>query len=252
MKIVGFTQHRNELSNGNLHNWLRCIDEVCEKIYVWDNASDDGSLEVLRAHTKVVLIENPLNDFANENRCKSTLLTKLLQEQPDADWILWADCDYVFRTDKILSIAETHLHSGTHGLSFGHYNLWRSDIWYRTDLLYHASHEPGRVSLWRNTGELRIDPVAGLHKSPLPLGLDHSKFVRVPIDLVHRGFATDKQILNKYNLYKSMGQSGWELNRLIDEQTLAVKMLPRELLPSWYKINDILDPKMKKFIKDIR
>ena len=35
---------RNELSNGNLENWFRCM-EFCDKIYIYDQASDDGSLE---------------------------------------------------------------------------------------------------------------------------------------------------------------------------------------------------------------
>jgi hypothetical protein len=250
MKIVGFTQHRNELSKGNLHNWLRCMD-MCEKIYIYDQGSDDGSLEILRAHPKCVLIESPTNDFVNENRCKKILLEKLLSEQPDTDWILWMDCDYLLSNNvlkdnfsgffKLIEDAE----SGGHGaVAFGHYNLWRSDTYYRVDDNYHISHANGRISLWKNNGNLRFAPTAGLHQSPQPLGLGSN--VRVNCDLIHRGFATDYQITTKYNIYKSFGQSGWDLERLLSERTLSVERLPDGTLPYWFELTDDINPKTKK------
>lgn len=249
MKIVGFTQLRNELKNGNLENWFRCMD-MCSHIYIWDQASDDGSQEFYKKIDKAVVVENPTNDFANENLCKDKLLKKLLAEQPDTDWILWMDGDYLLDGryqandfQKFFEMCERGLKEGIDGFSFGHYNLWRSDNRYRIDNMYHASHAPGRISLWRNNGKLQMNTQPGLHKSPLPTGID--KVERVDCNLIHRGFATDEQIINKYLLYRSFGQKGWELSRLINEKGLRTEKLPDGLLPSWFELNDGVDPTTK-------
>jgi hypothetical protein len=254
MKIIGFTQHRNELSKGNLHNWLRCMD-MCEKIYIYDQGSDDGSLEVLRANPKVVLIESPTNDFVNEMVCKQALLDKLLAEQPDTDWVFWLDCDYLLTNNVFQdNYAKFHamLHdaesNGIDGVIFGHYNLWRSDLYYRTDASYHWAHGPGRISVWKNNGALKFDVRPGLHHPQTPDGIVSTK--RYDVDLIHRGFATDYQILTKYNVYKSFGQKGWDLDRLIDESTLAVTKLPDGHLPEWYLPSaDMTDPRTKSKLK---
>lgn len=255
MKIIGFTQHRNELSKGNLHNWLKCMD-MCEKIYVYDQASDDGSLEVLKNNEKVVLIESPINDFKNENLCKKRLLEKLLSEHPDTDWILWMDCDYILSNNVLkdnfsgfFEMIKKAEQEGYGAISFGHYNLWRSDTYYRVDDNYHISHSGGRISLWKNNGQLRFVPQAGLHNSPQPAGLGRS--FRADCDLIHRGFATDYQIITKYDTYKSFGQKGWDLERLLSERSLTVQRLPDNHLPSWFVVTDDNDPKSKKKIIDI-
>lgn len=250
MKIVGFTQHRNELSKGNLQNWLRCMD-VCDRIYIYDQASDDGSLDVLRSNSKCALIESRTNDFQRENFCKKILLDKLLRENPDAEWILWMDCDYLLNNDAIKdnfahlrAVLKNAADEGIDGVVFNHYNLWRSDVYYRTDDSYHSLNDEGRVSVWRNNGRLRYNPQPGLHKSPLPEGISATK--RVDIDLLHRGFATDYQILTKYSVYRSFGQSGWALDRLISENGLTVERLPDGKLPDWYlPFADTEDPRNK-------
>jgi len=256
MKVIGFTQHRNELSKGNLHNWLRCVD-MCEKIYIYDQSSDDGSLDILRTNPKCVVIESSTNDFANENICKKQLLEKLLRENPDVDWIFWMDCDYLLSNNVLANnfagffrMIDEAERDGTEAIAFGHYNLWRSDTFYRVDDNFHASHGHGRISLWKNNGKLEFDPQPGLHKSPLPIGLGKSK--RMNCDLVHRGFSTDYQIITKYNVYKSFGQSGWELDRLINERGLDVRPLPVGTLPDWFiPFADTEDPRKKQPIKQL-
>lgn len=256
MKVVGFTQHRNELSNGNLHNWLRCMD-MCERIYVYDQGSNDGSLEILRANPKVVLIESPTNDFRNEIICKKALLEKLLAEQPDTDWIFWLDCDYLLNNKYLKDdFAEFYAalaaadNAQVDGLIFGHYNLWRSDTYYRIDDNYHWANGPGRISVWKNNGKLNFAAQSGLHKVPYPAGLNKTQ--RIDCELIHRGFATDFQIMAKYDNYKSFGQKGWDLERLLSEKGLTVKPLPAGMLPEWYEgIADKSDPRTKEKIASI-
>jgi hypothetical protein len=254
MKIVGFSQLRNEHSKGNLINWLKCMD-MCDFIYIYDQNSDDGSKEIYYKNPKCVVVESPTNNFANENLCKAVLLNKLLNEHPDAGWIFWMDGDYLLdgrylenNFEKFFNMCENGLKNNIDGISFGHYNLWRSDLHYRIDSDYHNSFAPGRISLWRNNGQLIMHTIAGLHKNPIPSGINSVQ--RVDCNLIHRGFATDDQIILKYEVYKSFGQTGLDLERILDESLLKVEVLDKKLLPSWFVVSDELDPNKKKKIKE--
>ena len=92
MKIIAFTQLRNELSNGNLENWFKQM-EVCDYIYIFDQNSDDGSKEYYKKFDNCTVIESPTNRFKEELICKNELLKILLADHPDVDWILWIDGD---------------------------------------------------------------------------------------------------------------------------------------------------------------
>ena len=74
MKIVGFTQLRNELEKGNLENWFKCMS-VCDHIYIFDQNSTDGSKEYYKKFDNVTVIESDTNRFAEELVCKNELLT---------------------------------------------------------------------------------------------------------------------------------------------------------------------------------
>jgi hypothetical protein len=250
MKIVGFAQLRNELSNGNLENWFRCMS-FCDQIYIYDQASDDGSLEYYKKFDNVNVIESAVNDFEKEITCKGILLDKLLGEHPDTDWIFWIDGDTILdgrllRDDakEVYDILQHAAQQSVDAIVMGHYNLWRSDVYYRVDSDYDWFHRNGRRVFWRNNGQLKFIDSGGLHQSQFPRGL--ARQARIDRDLIHRGFATDQQIMTRYELYKSKGQKGPMLDRLIDEQNLKVKRLKKEILPDWYHIEDILEPTKKE------
>lgn len=242
MKIIAFAQLRNEIEKGNLENWFRSVS-VCDFAYVYDQASTDGSQDYYK-HQEFVEVSAELskvNDFKNESLCKSRLLERLLLEHPDVNWILWIDGDTILDArlqkrdvlEKLLSSAQSD------AISLGHYNLWRNDLYYRVDNAYNGKHEEGIPALWKNNGNLTFKVNDGLHQDQYPEGLgthaydpeDENRY-----SLIHRGFATDEQIITKYNIYKSFGQQGWELERLIDETTLQLKKIPYNILPDWYNI----------------
>jgi hypothetical protein len=255
MKIVGFTQLRNELSKGNLHNWLKQMFEICEYVYVYDQNSDDGSKEIYKNFSNLRVIESEINDFKNEISCKKKLLDTLLLEQPDTEFIIWLDGDSLLDSrltndnNKILiDICNYAKNNNIDGILLGHYNLWRSDIHYRIDNAYHSlSH--GVCAIWRNNKNLNFQSIHGLHQPQYPNGIVTT--IKIPYSIIHRGFATDYQIITKYNVYKSYGQDGWALERLLDETTLEVVELDTNILPSWFKITDATNPKEKEKIINI-
>tara|TARA_R110000765_G_scaffold85620_2_gene165092 strand:- start:918 stop:1718 length:801 start_codon:yes stop_codon:yes gene_type:complete len=261
MKIVGFCQLHNELANGNLENWFKCM-EVCDYIYIYDQNSTDGSKEFYKKYDNVVVIESPINNYENERICKSILLKKLLKEHPDTDWIYWIDGDTLM-DGRLLGnngyylkdLCKNASAQNIDGIYFGHLNLWRSDIWYRVDNNYHMFDRDGRRALWRNNGNLYFHEQPGLHgRNPdmsdaqEPMGM--VKNVRVPFSLIHRGFADDEQLIRKYDNYKSRGQSGNDLDRLLAEDGLTVNAVPPGVLPPWYDISNNTNPVNKPRIID--
>jgi hypothetical protein len=255
MKIIGFSQLRNELSKGNLVNWFNCMQQCCDYIYIYDQNSVDGSKEYYKTQKNTIVIESPINDFQNEIICKKKLLDKLLDEHPDVDWIFWVDGDTLVDQRLLTNNGALLRHICGIGsenkmcaISMGHYNLWRSDIHYRVDSNYHDLHMKV-VALWRNTENLQFVVEEGLHKCQYPLLDGNVGFIE--FSLIHRGFATDRQIIQRYDLYKSYGQDGWMLDRLLDEQQLTVERLPYEMLPNCFELVDVQNPKTKNKIIDI-
>jgi hypothetical protein len=252
MKIIGFTQLRNEKEKGNLDNWFKQMS-VCDYIYIFDQNSTDGSQEYYKNFNNTFVIESPTNRFKEELVCKQELLTKLLSDHPDVDWILWVDGDLLL-DGRLLSNNGKELRNmcklgDTHNIdayTFDHYNLWRSDVHYRVDDQYHALNGSW-FPLWRNNGNLKFETKTGLHLRQYPQGMTNVR--QTPYCVIHRGFATDYQIMTKYDVYKSNGQNGWELERLLNEQTLDVRELDRELLPDWFEVTDDVNPIQKKRIR---
>lgn len=256
MKIVGFTQLRNELEKGNLENWFKCMQQVCDYIYIFDQNSTDGSIEYYKKFENVVAVLSPTNRFEEENVCKNELLNLVKKDHPDTDWIFWTDGDELvdgrlLKDDAFRSLCN-HLdvnYPEQNGVTFGYKNLWRSDIYFRKDNDYNALNGCGRCCLWRFSQDLHFEEQKGLHLAPYPKGI--KSFVRVEsYFIIHRGFSTDKQITDKYRIYKNKGLKGY-VERLLDETTLDVEPLECGLLPDWFEIKDDVHPSQKEKIRKI-
>lgn len=239
MKVIGFAQLRNELWKGNLQNWFRCM-EFCDFIYIYDQNSNDGSKEYYKNFDNTFVIESSTNDFYKEIACKKILLEKLLKEHPDVDWIFWMDGDTVLDGRMLRNngrefklVLQKALKEEIDVITMGHLNLWRSDIHYRIDNDYDWLHNNGVKVFWRNNGKIHFPDSSGLHQPQYPIGL--KKQIRINRNLIHRGFATDKQITSRYELYKSKGQTGNSLERLLDETTLKVEEIDKTQLPDWFE-----------------
>jgi hypothetical protein len=208
--------------------------DFCDKIYIYDNNSTDGSLEVYASNPKCVVVRSTTNNFEYELVCKRILLKKLISENPEVQWICWTDVDTLLdarlvKDDAIIlrDWLKKAGNNGIDGIKLGHYNLWKSETHYRLDNSYHCFHEWGRIPFWRNNGRLEFPAIPGLHQSQEPKGLD--TIIRIDYNLVHRGFASESQIRERYEVYKSKGQSGPDLDRLIDESNLWLEAIPQEV-----------------------
>lgn len=255
VRIVGFAQLHNELAKNNLENFMRSMQLVCDHIYIFDQASDDGSREYYKQFDNLDVIYSETNRFIDEGSCKQELLSLIKQKEEPGTWIFWMDGDTVperkMLDKKYLrkKIQEADWESYDAVIT-GHYNLWRSDLFYRIDNKYHHIHTrvDGNTAFWKLSDNIRFLTGPGLHKKPYPQGLKRSK--REEFSLIHRGFATDDQIITRYKIYKDRGQKGDDLERLLDEQTLQVVKIDPQMYPEWIKVSHD-NPVNKQLVREI-
>lgn len=236
MKIAAFLQLYNEFENGHL---IRCL-ENCQKwatdIFIYDDCSTDSSRDAYLKYTSSSnIIFGKHRSFDTEIFHKKQLLELCLRSNPN--WIAWIDGDAVFSreiTNNCVTILREH--NAYDGLRIPYLNLWRHPAFYRTDNLFYGLQP---LAFWKNNGRLHYNPKKGLHGQQFPDGMD--KIVTLGGDkfFLHYGFASENWIVRKYLTYKSYGQNGWSLDRLIDENGLtlvkvAKDLYPEELVPSDY------------------
>lgn len=248
MKLTCMAQMYNERSiigsdgRSNLERFLLSIDKYCDALVMYDDASTDGSvglLELWRASLplcddsvrlkEIHIIRGTINEFNAEMSHKVLALDKC--KQIGSDWILWLDVDEVIEARGEQGALRELCEGAKRGaINLFNRNLWRSDRYYRVDELWNAGLF---CRLWRVTDELQYyRPTPGLHQDLVPKNIEgrDTKNLRV----IHYGFATDKNILRKYHTYKSHGQKGRALQRLVDEKTIRLCSAD----PLWFNDTD--------------
>ncbi len=241
MKVVGFVQNYNNVSNGFLEMSLLSLSKTCDKIYVYDSASTEDTRELYKKFECIVIYAVE-NKFWKELYHKQELLSITLRDNPD--WICWIDSDAILgkhwecydRTRKSLAYCDDN---GICLLHLHNLNLWRSDSYYRVDQKF---NDLWHGVFWKNTGELHYTPTGKLHQKQYPrffhdpnIEVTASNFDSEDGKLIHFGFARDEEVATKYFRYRSLGQTGWALDRLVDESNLDLRKADQSWFPTWYK-----------------
>lgn len=234
-KIICITQIYNEIKKKNLERFWKYLQPICDGVVVYDDGSTDGSYEFMRQHTPYI-IRGTQNNFTHEIAHKEKLLNYALSLNPD--FILWLDADEVLTAnaeEKLQELCSSCVKQNADGVSFHELNLWRSHSWRRLDNRYDAGWF---VRLWRVTPELRFTKTTeGLHQQQYPSSIQNVT-KSSEIKVIHYGFASDQSLAYKYLTYKSHGQADWALDRLLDEMTLELQQVPKELFPRDLWIDD--------------
>jgi hypothetical protein len=218
MKIVAMIQVYNEVENGNLERCLSSIEKYCDAIQVYDDGSTDEPWDLYCKYNCNVILSDK-NDFQNELGHKQMQLDRC--KDMGANWIWRIDADEVLEYIGGLVFREFVKEIGKNfdSATFHMTNLWRDESFYRKD---NAFNDVVFNRLWKVPREgLRFDVKRGLHQTNYPIGMTDNEFF-APYEILHYGFASDQAIIDKYNMYKSHGQTGWALNRLVDETALRV------------------------------
>lgn len=231
-RVVAFLQLYNESSNGHLERCLTNCSDWADEIFIYDDGSTDGSHEVYWDYTdrrNVILGER--NDFNGEIAHKAELLKLALSSEPD--WIGWIDGDDTldrYLTENLQDMIEECERMECDGMEIRNLNLWKHPAYARMDSMF---NDCLKVNFWKNTGYLHYaNQSPGLHRHQHPDGITNIAEVHNR-HLLHYGFSDREWIIQKYLTYKSLGQSGWPLNRLIDEITnFDLVKVPEEVYPA--------------------
>lgn len=103
---------------------LRHYSYFADEINVWDDASNDGSREILQAHPKVVLRDWPHpGSGINEDLFLSHAYDWYPKARGLFDWVMWVDPDEIIYAPDIKEILERELASGTDVIQTRGYNM---------------------------------------------------------------------------------------------------------------------------------
>lgn len=193
MKIAGFMKVRNEILRGNLYRALDNIEAVCDCGVLCDDASSDGTAQVLRDWVAKrpgwQLIEVPAaeQDFRNEMAVKQRMLDRIHSWVDKPDWIWWLDADEeVESAAEVRGWLDRQVMVQFSGVKFHYTQLWRSRHWARTD----SGFDEGLFcKLWRYSPDLSFDVSRKTHNQQFPKQIDYAACPVAPFEIIHWGNA---------------------------------------------------------------
>ncbi len=229
MKIVCILQVYNEIETGHLFDFFKYNKGLFDSVVAYDDGSTDGSWEYLQEHADHVIRANN-NNFKAEISHKHKLLNKA--NEIGADYIVFLDADEILALNRnqLENYCREYLSEKYDGIRVNFLNLWRSHNYRRVDSLFDKFLP---VKIWRHQKDVipYANVKAGLHQEPHP---DYVKNIieLFSINIIHMGFSSQERIVRKFSQYRSHGQSGFNLMRLIDETNLRFEKVDENLLPA--------------------
>ena len=190
-RICGFAKVRNEIVRGNLYRCLANLEAVCDSGIVCDDASTDGTAEILESWALErgwIFLQIPAAEqrFENELAVKQQMLD-LLGDIETPSWVWWLDGDETLDAAGTARLPEwvASLQDDVKGVRFHYTQLWREVSWARTD----DGFDGGEFAkLWRWRPDLSFDTRTGiLHRQQFPTQIEYAKTLLAPFDVIHWG-----------------------------------------------------------------
>lgn len=190
-------------------NEARWIAEVlwsltwCNKIYVMDDHSDDGTAEIAKAAGAAVL-HSPFTGL-DEARDKGWLTQTIAEDQPHGTWVLMIDGDEVLERSGEETIWNSIVQNpAAEAFSLRVIYLWNSRGEMRVDGVYGRFCRPSLFRIGSKSLSFRQTKSEGhLHCSSVPLayiGMCHPS----PAALLHLGYLEREDRVRKWRYYNSI------------------------------------------------
>ena len=183
-----------------ISDWLENIEKIVDEIVVVDNGSSDGTNKLLKAHHKVVDIEQ--TEGFDEGRDKRILYQMARKRKPD--WCLWLDVDELFESaftrDKIEKLTSNrrinrYFFRRFHFVNNEYFNAdWK---WIK----YTASFD--RV-LWREQNSGYFENIK--FNNGLIKGITGRKKIS-HYRIKHLGYNNEKEVYKKIDIYRKIDPS---------------------------------------------
>lgn len=209
--IVGFLKVRDEnIREGNIHRCLANMRKFCDTIVACDDASVDGTREVLQREIppeQLVLIDPKEQDFRRELIVKQTMMYLVDKLRPH--WVWWQDADEELDEDGVANIRklceaerDTPILGGAY--RFKYTQLWRSAQWARTD---DSFDEGSFIKLWKWSPGLKFYEMEGTHHPQFPQQITPHQVQELPWKVIHWGNYGKNLPLKVIQYYGGLG--GW-------------------------------------------
>jgi glycosyltransferase involved in cell wall biosynthesis len=222
MKVTLIAVCRNEAATGHIEKFLKWNVPLFDHILVYDDASNDGTVNLLK-RAGINVLENEVSMFRNELLIREKLLAEAKVRFPETDWFMILDLDEILTCEKadLIELIEQAEVKKCTGVSFKLVNLWKSEEYFRTDEYFNKVE---KIHLWKNVPAMYFSGESGLHRELHPISIK-AIYAQDSIRILHLGFSTREKIVRKFLTYKNLGQEGRSLWRLIDERFMETQAL---------------------------
>lgn len=211
-EVYGMLRIKNEARW--IEQVLSSIAPVCEKIFVFDDHSEDETAEICEAFPGVILIRSRFEGL-DESRDREFLLQRIMMtldrrhlrgDEDSPYWALAVDGDEVLEQDGPEILKETLANSsGVHAYKLPIRYLWDGYDQIRVDRLYGTFARPSLFRLMNEAFGFQRTPFNGnLHCASIPQELIHHAHVACPAQLWHLGYMHREDRLRKYEYYNSV------------------------------------------------
>jgi glycosyltransferase involved in cell wall biosynthesis len=237
MKINLLATIKNE--EKNIPRFLEHASKWADYIYIYDDGSKDGTLDILDSCKAVsgVIRNEDRGEIRTEGRDRQMLFD--LSRESGAEWTMFLDADEILE-DRFITEKQIMMNAEDINCYYFHMiNFWRSETHYRVDELWNLGY-PGKM--FRNFPNLKM--YAGLNHQPMiPINLPgaspwykpNEKSKISDVNILHYGFVDYS--FTVYRAYRYMVRDPLRIDehgnkhggyvyyeRMIDETGLELKL----------------------------